>query len=104
MSKRSEKCTFVPPVHPRTYHNYGMISGRHTSRDRLWPLILVAELNTTSRGEQLLNSHQVQCNIPTFEALLRKTAYLFTEQCKKFNNVWLRALMQSDYNRILRCD
>jgi len=55
-------------------------------------------------------SHQVQCNIPTFEALLRKYKYLFLERC----NVWLRALMQSDclysslffehYNRILLCE
>jgi len=42
--------------------------------------------------------------------------YLFLQRCKKFSNVWLRALMQSDclngysplffehYNRILLCD
>ena len=42
------------------------------------------------------SSHQVQCNIPTFEALLRKYKYLFLERCRKSNNVWLRALMQSD--------
>ena len=57
------------------------------------------------------SSHQLQCNIPTFEALLRKYKYLFLERCRKSNNVWLRALMQSDclyssllfehYNRIL---
>ena len=61
-----------------------------------------------------VSSHQVQCNIPTFEALLRKYKYLFLERCRKSNNVWLRALMQSDclyssifieqYNRILLCD
>jgi len=54
------------------------------------------------------------CNIPTFEALLRKYKYLFLERCRISNNVWLRALMQSDflyssllfkhYNRILLCD
>jgi len=54
------------------------------------------------------------CNIPTFEALLRKYKYLFLERCRKANNVWLRALMQSDclfsslffehYYRILLCD
>jgi len=27
--------------------------------------------------------HQVQCNIPTFEALLRKYAYLFLERSRK---------------------
>ena len=58
-------------------------------------------------------SHQVQCNIPTFGALLRKYKYLFLERCRK-SNLWLRALMQSDclysslffehYNRILFCE
>ena len=43
-----------------------------------------------------VSSHQVQCNIPTFEALLRKYTYLFLERCRKSNNIWLRALMQSD--------
>jgi len=61
-----------------------------------------------------VSSHQVQYNIPTFEALLRKKVNLFLERCRKSNNVWLRALMQSDclysslffehYNRILLCD
>jgi len=61
-----------------------------------------------------VSSHQVQCNIPTFEALLRKYKYLFLERCRKSNNLWLRDLMQSDclysslffehYNRILLCD
>jgi len=60
-----------------------------------------------------VGSHQVQCNIPTFEALLRKYKYLFLERCRKSNNVWLRALMQSDclylsllfehYSRTLLC-
>ena len=54
------------------------------------------------------------CNIPTFEAPLRKYTYLFLERCRKSNNLWLRALMQSDclhsslffehYNRILLCE
>ena len=61
-----------------------------------------------------VRSHQVQCNIPSFEALIRKYTYLFLERCRKSNNVWLRALMQSDclysslffehYNRILLCE
>ena len=29
------------------------------------------------------------------EAMLRKNVYLFLERCGKFNNVWLRAVMQS---------
>jgi len=61
-----------------------------------------------------VSSHQVQCNSPTFEAWLRKYTYLFLERFKKSNNMWLRALMQSDclhsslffelYNRILLCE
>ena len=61
-----------------------------------------------------VSSHRVQCNIPTFEALMRKYKSLFLERCRRSKNVWLRALMQSDciysslffehYNRILLCD
>jgi len=61
-----------------------------------------------------VSRHQVQCNIPAFEALLRKNTYLFLERCRKSNNMWLRALMQSNclysslsfehYNRILLCE
>ena len=61
-----------------------------------------------------VSSHQVQCNISTFEALVRKNMYLFRERCRKSTNVLLRAVMQSDclysslfcehYNRILLCD
>jgi len=60
------------------------------------------------------SNHQVQCNIPTFEALLRKYKHLFLERCRKSNNILLRALMHSDYlysslsfehyNRILLCE
>ena len=61
-----------------------------------------------------ISSHQVQCNITPFEALLRKYTYLCLERCRKSNNIGLRALMQSDclysslfiehYNRILLCE
>jgi len=34
-----------------------------------------------------VSSHQIQRNIPTFEALLRKYKYLFLERCRKSNNV-----------------
>jgi len=40
--------------------------------------------------------HQVQCNIPTFEALLRKYTCLFLERCRKSDNIWLHTLTQSD--------
>ena len=36
-----------------------------------------------------VSSHQVQCNIPTFEVLLRKNTYLFLERRRKSNNIWL---------------
>jgi len=61
-----------------------------------------------------VSNHQVQCNIPAFEVLLWKYTYMFLERCKRSNNVWLRALIQSDclyssllfehYNRILLCE
>jgi len=107
------------------HHNYGVISGSHACRDCVWHIILDAELSTTCPGERGFNVRfsvtflpfrlcQVQCNIPTFEALLRKYTYLFLERCRKSNNIWLRALMQSDclysslffehYNRILLCE
>jgi len=53
-------------------------------------------------------------SITNFEALLRKYTYLFLERCRKSNNIWLRALMQSDclysslffehYDRISLCE
>jgi len=52
--------------------------------------------NLPWRASVTVSSHQVQYNVPTFEALLRKYTYLFLERCRKSNNVWLRALMQSD--------
>ena len=61
-----------------------------------------------------VSNRQVQCNIPTFEALFRKNAYLFLERCRKSNSIWLRILIQSDclysslffeyYNHILLSD
>ena len=105
---------FVPSVGPCMHHNYGVISGRHTSMDCVWPITLVAGLCTTCRSEQVLvGRHQVQWNLPPYEALLKKNVYLFLERCKKSKHVWLHALVQSDclylsffehYNRILLCD
>jgi len=48
------------------------------------------------RRRASVSSHQVQCNIPTFEVLLRKNTYLCLERCRKSSNIWWRALMQSD--------
>jgi len=46
-------------------------------------------LYTTCPGERLLvvMTHQVQCNISTSEAVLRKNMHLFLERCRKSNNV-----------------
>jgi len=100
------------------HHNYGVMHAEimhasHACRDYVWHIILDAELYTTCPGESV-NSHQVQCNIPTFEALLRKYTYLFLERCRKSNNTWLRVLTQLDclysslffehYNHILFCE
>jgi len=87
---------------------FGVISGRHTSTECVWPRDRVQG----GRGDTvacnygcrtpynlslwaIVSSYQVQCNISTIEALLRKNVYIFLEQCKKSNNVWLPALMQN---------
>ena len=71
---QSKMYFFVPVVRPCTYHKHGGISESHACKDCVWPIILDAELYTTCPGERVLVviTHQVQCNIPTFEALLRK--------------------------------
>ena len=47
-------------LHPRMHHHYGVISRRHTSRDCVWPIILVAGLYTTWCGERVLVV--IRCN------------------------------------------
>jgi len=61
----------------------------HACGDCVWPIILGAELYTTCPGEQVLvvMTHQVQCNIPAFEAVLRKNMRLFLGRCRRSNNV-----------------
>jgi len=100
---------FIPSVRPCMHLNYyySVISRSDAYRDCMWRTILDAGLASVS-------NHQVQCSIPTFEELLRKYTYLFLKRCRKSNNVWLRALMQSDglylslffehYNRISLCE
>jgi len=80
---------FVLFVRPCTHHNYGWISESHACKDCVWLIILDAELYTTCPGERVLvvMTHQVQCNIPAFEALLRKNVHLFLERCRRSNNV-----------------
>jgi len=81
----------VPFVRPCMHHKYGGISESHACKDCVWPIILDAELCTTCPGERVLviMTRKVQCNIPTFEALLRKNMYLFLERCRRSNNVRL---------------
>jgi len=71
------------------HHNYGGISESHACKDCPWLIILDVELYTTCPGERVLvvMTHQVQCNILTFEALLRKNMHLFLERCRRPNNV-----------------
>jgi len=80
---------FVPFVRPCMHHNYGGISESHVCKDCMWLIILDAGLYTTCPGERVLvvMTHQVQCNIPTFEAALRKNMRLFLERCRRSNNV-----------------
>jgi len=80
---------FVPFVRPCMHHNYGGISESHAYKDCVRPIILDAELYTTCLGERVLvlMTHQVQCDIPTFEAVIRKNMHLFLERCRRSNNV-----------------
>jgi len=64
---------------------------RKSCMQRLW-----VAYNFGCRGRALYNlpwrasasSHQVQCNIPIFEALLCIYKYLFLERCRKSNNLY----------------
>jgi len=82
-------CFFVPFVRPCVYHRYGGISESHACRDCVWLIILESQLYTTCPVERVLvvMTHQVQCNIPTFEAVLRKNMHLFLKRCRRSNNV-----------------
>jgi len=72
------------------HHNYGVISESYACKCSVWHIILDAELDTTCPWRASVGCHdssQVQCNIPTFEALLRKYTYLFLERCRRSINV-----------------
>ena len=100
------------------HHNYGVISGSHACKDCVWHIILDAELYTTCFGERerllVVMTHQVQCNIPTFQTVLIKNMHLFLERCKRSYNVmvarfdavrlFIFSLFFEHYNRILLCD
>jgi len=86
--------TFLLYAHVCMHLNYGVISGSHACRDCVWHIILDAELYTTCPGEQVLVATRFNVTF-LLEALLRKYTYLFLERCRKSNNLWLRALIQS---------
>jgi len=77
--------SFVPSVGPCMHHNYWC----DFRKAYIW---LRAAYNFGCRAlynlpwRASISSYQVQCNIPTFEALL-KNVYLFLERCKKSNKV-----------------
>ena len=85
---------FVPFVRPCMHHNYGRISESHACKDCVWSIILDAGLYTTCPGERVLvvMTHRVQCNIPTFDVVLRKNMHLFLERCRRSNNVMVACL------------
>jgi len=66
------------------HHNYGVISESHACKGCVSPIILDAELYTTCPGERVLvvMPQQVQCNIPTFEAVLRKICTCFSKDAE----------------------
>ena len=70
------------------HHNYGVISESHACKDCVWPVILDAGLCITCSGERVLvvMTHQVHCNIHTFEAV-KTNMQLFLERCRRSNNV-----------------
>ena len=69
---------FVPSVRPRMQHNYGVISGRHTSTDCVWPITLVAGLWLYNLPWwAIVGIHQVQCNISTLRPYWEKMCTCF---------------------------
>ena len=92
-------CFFVPSVGPCMHHNYGVILGRCACKDCMWPISLVAGLCTTCRSEQVLVAIRFNATFLRLRPYREKcVGYLFLEQCKKSKNVWLRDLMQSDFD------
>ena len=65
---------FVPFVRPCMHLNYGVISGSHACRLRVaYTSGCRARQNLPCRAS--VSSHQFRCNLPTFEALLRKNTW-----------------------------
>jgi len=78
---------FFAFVRPCMHHNYGVISGSHACRDCVAYNLVCRDLyNLPWRVS--VSSHHVQCNNPTFEALLQKNTYLslFLGRCRKYSH------------------
>ena len=74
---------------------WNKISGSHACRDCVWHISLDAELYTNCPGERVLVA--IRFNVTFLPLrLLQKYTYLFLERCRKSNNIWLHALMQSE--------
>ena len=69
---------FVPSVAPCMHHSYGVISGRRTSTDYVWPVTLVASVQRRASA----SSHLVQCKVSTSEAILKKKCTCFLSEAK----------------------
>jgi len=63
---------FVPSVQPYMHLNYVVISGRYSSRDCVWLIILVAGLSHNLPWAASVSSHQVQCNIVPLRPFYKK--------------------------------
>ena len=87
---------FVTFVCPCMHHNYSVISGSHACSDCMWRIILDAELYTTCPGERVLEATRFNVTFLPLRLCYKNTQNLFLERCRKSNNIWLRALMQSD--------
>ena len=74
----------VPFVRPCMHHKYGGLSESDACKDCVWPVILDAELYITCPGERVLvvMTHQVQCNIPAFEAFYEKICTCFSKDAE----------------------
>jgi len=61
-------------------HNHGVISGRHTFTDCVWPITLFAELCTTCHGEWMLLVIRFNVTFLPLGSYCEKNVYLFLEK------------------------
>jgi len=82
------KMYFFALVYPRMDHNYGVIPGKYTCRDCVWPKI--AGLYTTCHGERVLvvisgSSHQFSVTFLPLKPCLQKVQQ---HMVSRFDAVW----------------